>query len=517
MVYESDFYTTRRPYSRPTVTSYTVTGQTYHHAIPNVAHRRLTPVSAPVHSTVHVRPSVIIAAIDRINHKLRPSLAYQPAEDFLNDRSVVSFDDETRSIRAQTNALLKRIHAPLPRVSKPLPVVFSTYQAEETALPPRITSDAYIHRMLGDLRDVRRDVLTMAQYPEPAKAYIGKGHLACISYAGGRPVARRRKLFHDDDLIKNEVTLLSHYDRMRQAAKSPHVDVDGEVSYTPYTPIYASVPRKEPFNSRFYKPKFQRDPTAKRASERVVEAVEAAEAEASGETDRKKAAERAAEEREQREMAARAEAAAAEAEAARLKAERKAAADKKAHEDFEAKRKAEEEAIRQAEEARKAEEERKEAERKAEEERLEAERKAEEERLEAERRAEEERLEAERKAEEERLEAERKAEEERLEAEKAAEQTQAEEEPVAEAEAAASEVDAAAAEEPAAPEAEATEAVEAAAAEAEAEAEPAVAEAEGEAPVVEEPTSPDTPAPAPASEDPASGTAIEEVFSGDDE
>ncbi|GLG94325.1 Uncharacterized protein GBIM_01557 [Gryllus bimaculatus] len=101
-------------------------GQTYHHAIPNVAHRRLTPVSAPVHSAFRVRPSVIIAAIDRINHKLRPSLAYQPAEDFLNDRSVVSFDDETRSIRAQTNALLKRIHAPLPRVSKPLPVVFST-------------------------------------------------------------------------------------------------------------------------------------------------------------------------------------------------------------------------------------------------------------------------------------------------------------------------------------------------------------------------------------------------------
>jgi hypothetical protein len=33
-----------------------------------------------------------------------------------------SFDDETRSIRAQTAALLKRIHEPLPRATKSFPI-----------------------------------------------------------------------------------------------------------------------------------------------------------------------------------------------------------------------------------------------------------------------------------------------------------------------------------------------------------------------------------------------------------
>jgi hypothetical protein len=62
--------------------------QTFHHSVPYVAHKRLTVVSPPAH-TVRVRPSVILAEIDRISHKVRPSLAYQPAEDFLNSRSVV--------------------------------------------------------------------------------------------------------------------------------------------------------------------------------------------------------------------------------------------------------------------------------------------------------------------------------------------------------------------------------------------------------------------------------------------
>jgi hypothetical protein len=62
--------------------------QTFHHAIPFVAHKRLTVVSPPAH-TVRVRPSVILAEIDRINHKVRPSVAYQPVEDFFNSRSVV--------------------------------------------------------------------------------------------------------------------------------------------------------------------------------------------------------------------------------------------------------------------------------------------------------------------------------------------------------------------------------------------------------------------------------------------
>lgn len=38
-----------------------------------------------------------------------------------------SFDDETKSIRAQTAALLKRIHEPLPRATKTFPISVSRY------------------------------------------------------------------------------------------------------------------------------------------------------------------------------------------------------------------------------------------------------------------------------------------------------------------------------------------------------------------------------------------------------
>ncbi|PNF22917.1 hypothetical protein B7P43_G13903 [Cryptotermes secundus] len=218
MVYESDFYTTRRPYSRPTVTSYSVTAQTFHHSIPFVAHKRLTGVTPPAH-TVRVRPSIILAEIDRINHKVRPSLAYQPAEDFLNSRSVVSFDDEARSIRAQTAALLKRIHEPLPRATKTFPISVTRY--EETPIPERITSDAYIYRLLGPTHNVKQEVLTMSHYDEPAKRLMGKGHLACVSFAGGRAFPRRKNLFYDDDRVKNDVQYLSHYKKNIEAAENP--------------------------------------------------------------------------------------------------------------------------------------------------------------------------------------------------------------------------------------------------------------------------------------------------------
>ncbi|CAG2057532.1 unnamed protein product [Timema podura] len=249
---------------------------TFHHSIPFVAHKRLTTTSAPLRS-VRVRPSIILAEIDRINNKVRPSLAYQPTEDFLNSRSSVvslfpplytgitsapqSFDDETRSIRAQTAALLKRIHEPLPRASRPLPVILSRYQLddyepratwyqptviwyprqhgaryqphvtwylphetkyphviryphetryhhvtrypyenryqpdpratldkmpevpstlvtvltyEDTPIPHRITSDAYINRMLNSTRNVQKDIINMSHYNDAASRSLGK-------------------------------------------------------------------------------------------------------------------------------------------------------------------------------------------------------------------------------------------------------------------------------------------------------------------------------------------------------
>lgn len=56
--------------------------------------------------------------------------------------------------------------------------------------------------------------------------FKGKTHLACLSYAGGHPIAKRRQLVAGagDDFrnVRNDVELLSHYTRMRQAASLPH-------------------------------------------------------------------------------------------------------------------------------------------------------------------------------------------------------------------------------------------------------------------------------------------------------
>ena len=44
---------------------------------------------------------------------------------------------------------------------------------------------------------------------------LGKGNLACISYAGGYPVSRRPpRLYADSTKVRSEVTFLSHYRRM---------------------------------------------------------------------------------------------------------------------------------------------------------------------------------------------------------------------------------------------------------------------------------------------------------------
>ncbi|XP_049857492.1 uncharacterized protein LOC126338177 isoform X7 [Schistocerca gregaria] len=419
---------------------------------------RLTAVSAPTFST-RTRPSVIMAEIDRINHRMRPSLAYQPAEDFLNSRSIVSFDDEARAIRGQAAHLLKRIHTPVPRALRPLPVITTGYEYEELPLPPRITSDMYIQRLLG-LRDVQHEVLSRSYYNEPgSRANIGKGHLACVTYAGGKAFSRRRPLAsheNNGDYIRNNVKMLSHYERMREAAKSPVV----EEKVLPGESRIARGPR--PVNSGYYRPtndpgkeyaealasaaiatanfnmhtaalEENRKNKQKREDARLASAAEERDKEGESATDGesqseqvqkkleeevKKKAEEEAKRKAEEEAKRKAEEEAkkkAEEEAkkkAEEEAKKKAEEEAKKKAEEEAKKKAEEEAKKKAEEEakKKAEEEAKrkaeeEAKKKAEEE---AKRKAEEE--EAKRKAEEE--EAKRKAEEEEEEARRKAEEE---------------------------------------------------------------------------------------------------------
>uniref|UniRef100_A0A0C9RPR5 At4g17565 protein n=1 Tax=Fopius arisanus TaxID=64838 RepID=A0A0C9RPR5_9HYME len=61
-------------------------------------------------------------------------------------------------------------------------------------------------------------------YDTPAHREFGSGHLAAVSYTGGKPHSRRRPYYKVADLraadVQSDVNLLSYYAKNRQAAAS---------------------------------------------------------------------------------------------------------------------------------------------------------------------------------------------------------------------------------------------------------------------------------------------------------
>ncbi|XP_015509679.1 uncharacterized abhydrolase domain-containing protein DDB_G0269086 isoform X1 [Neodiprion lecontei] len=392
MVYESDFYTTRRPYSRPLVSSYTVTSPTvlplssviqvrsYPH-MPYVAHKRLvTFVHTPVHTIYHtgtplpirihsrVRPSVLAAEYNRIRDLPRSSSASY-TERYLNSKDSILFDDEARQIRAKADALLRRIHVFVPR----LPA--SDFHEDIVPLE-RLRSDDYIRRLLSARKNVQKEMELAPWYTVPEQRNLGKGHLASVQYVGGRPHSRRRPYFKVADLrptdILNDVNLLSFYSKNRQAAAyaspvSPLTDREQRKARA-VEPEWTSTPAPAPpQNAASPPPPEPEEPVVEKKKEKKEKKEKKKEKE-----DRMTAAEEEAALKRAEEFLAK------QAEEARIEAERKLAAEQ---ERLRLEREEEEARIaleRAQEEA--------EAERKLEEARLEAER------IEAERIAQEERL-----------------------------------------------------------------------------------------------------------------------------
>ncbi|XP_014219227.1 uncharacterized protein LOC106647390 isoform X2 [Copidosoma floridanum] len=232
MVYESDFYTTRRPYSsssRPYVSSYSVTVRSLPH-MPYTAHRKLVtivrtvpvriyhagaywPVVKTIRLHAKVRPSIIAAELNRIRYLTRPSFNSY-VEQYLNSKGFTDFDDEAKDIRAKTAKLLRNIHVFVPRPS------ISDY--DEHTLPERLRSDDYVRRIIN-AKNARKDIESLPWYSSPQKRSIGEGHLACIKYAGGRPQAKRRSYYTVGDLVpgdvKSDVKLMSYYMKNRKAAE----------------------------------------------------------------------------------------------------------------------------------------------------------------------------------------------------------------------------------------------------------------------------------------------------------
>ncbi|XP_018402322.1 PREDICTED: MAP7 domain-containing protein 1-like isoform X5 [Cyphomyrmex costatus] len=169
MVYESDFYTTRRPYSRPLVSSY------------SVSYRPITII--PLSSVIQL------------------------------------FDDETRDIRAKVDSLLRRVHVFVPRAVARYPTKIKCDFIEEI-IPERMRSHDYVRRLLSGRSNAKKQVDYLSWYEVPDRGAFGT--LACIKYVAGRPQSVRKPYYKVADLrpadIRNDVNFLSYYSKNRQAA-----------------------------------------------------------------------------------------------------------------------------------------------------------------------------------------------------------------------------------------------------------------------------------------------------------
>lgn len=85
-------------------------------------------------------------------------------------------------------------------------------------------SDDYVRRVLTARKNAKKDDEPANWYESPEHRQFGSGHLASVSYTGGKPHSRRRPYYKVTDLrpadVQSDVNLLSFYAKNRQAAAS---------------------------------------------------------------------------------------------------------------------------------------------------------------------------------------------------------------------------------------------------------------------------------------------------------
>lgn len=188
MVYDSDFYTSRRvgsSYTRPTISSYTVTTPLRYSGVPR------------------------------------------------------EFEDEKREIRNSSALLLRQLNDPVPRVLSP------SLQTAAPAIEPnpkrwvydpfshhnKLNSETYVKNTITDpLRSVARDIEAMARYHSPASRYVGKNHLASTRIIGSKayPKSKPRVYNYDTARVGRDVNVMSHYKSNRSQATADVEEVRTE-------------------------------------------------------------------------------------------------------------------------------------------------------------------------------------------------------------------------------------------------------------------------------------------------
>uniref|UniRef100_T1DNG8 Uncharacterized protein n=1 Tax=Anopheles aquasalis TaxID=42839 RepID=T1DNG8_ANOAQ len=196
MVYESDFYSTRRvgsSYTRPTISSYTVTTPVRYSGVPR------------------------------------------------------EFEDERRDIRNSTALLLRQLNDPVPRLMAPIAPAAPEPNPKKWVYDPfsthnRLNSDTYVKSHITDpIRSVRNDIEAMARYHSPASRYVeyvllddilwrytyyvdeeGKNHLASTRIIGSQayPKTKPRIYNYDTAKVGKDVNVMSYYKSNRTQAKA---------------------------------------------------------------------------------------------------------------------------------------------------------------------------------------------------------------------------------------------------------------------------------------------------------
>ncbi|XP_037895098.1 uncharacterized protein CG45076-like isoform X4 [Glossina fuscipes] len=187
----------------------------YYTPISRLYTRSVTPVRVTT-SPARITPSYLKRNL--------PLFGSRAISSYLGTEPYTVFHDEANRIRYKAQSLARDVHTPVTRYSRsttPFPVI----GYEPTS---KLALDAYVSRITNPVRHVAKEVHKMSMYPEPARKYVGKSHLASVRICGNRSYDLRRPMF-DSDRLRNDINLLSWYLRHPTVKSEKKVEVDEKV------------------------------------------------------------------------------------------------------------------------------------------------------------------------------------------------------------------------------------------------------------------------------------------------
>jgi hypothetical protein len=216
----TSYYTSSTPYYTssyiPSTYTSLYTPRSYAYSSPiytpisRIYSRSLTPVRITT-SPTRVTTSPL--------RRFPPGYGARALTNYLNTEPYTTFTEETNRIRHRAQSLIRDLHTPVVRRARsctPFPV--GMYEpASQAAL------DAYVARITNPVRHIAKEVYNMSHYPEPARKYVGKSHLASIRICGDKAYNIRRPMY-DSDKVRTDINILSWYLRDKMARQKKELE-----------------------------------------------------------------------------------------------------------------------------------------------------------------------------------------------------------------------------------------------------------------------------------------------------